>query len=72
MKKIKVFSRVSLPFRSPFYRSMTVYLILKHFDAPQWLYGTLSLYFAMLWIAFFASWFREDRVDFFNVNDSNS
>lgn len=63
MKNIKVISRKNLPTKLPLTLTLTIYLALDHWSAPEWLYGALSLYLIVVWIYIVIRVFKEEQVD---------
>lgn len=47
----KVVANKNMPARLPIWQSITIWLALDHWHAPQWLYGALGLLLLVMWIA---------------------
>jgi len=43
--------------------SLTCYLALEHWNAPQWLYGAMGLYFLIAWIGSIIELATQEKVD---------
>lgn len=41
----------NLPPRLPLFPSLTAYLALVHFDAPEWVWGVVGFIFVFVWLA---------------------
>jgi len=63
MKKRKVISSKNTNIRPPLLLTAVTYLFLDKFDAPEWLWGALALFFVILWIVFIAD--KTEDVDIF-------
>jgi hypothetical protein len=64
MKKRKVLDRKRLPARLPLFQSIVCWLALKHWNAPEWLYGVLGVVFLIYWIASIYAFYTQKEVDF--------
>jgi hypothetical protein len=49
MKSRKVLSRKNIPSKLPIWNSLTCWLSLEYFKAPQWLYGAMGVLFVIIW-----------------------
>ncbi len=60
----------NFPPRPPLTASFVYYLVLCHFNAPEWLWTTVIIIFILFWIVYFIYVFSEkEDVDIFE-NDS--
>lgn len=50
MKEKKVLSINNLPPTLPLWQSVTCWLALEHWSAPQWLYGGMGFFILLAWI----------------------
>lgn len=63
IKAKKVLSNSNLPTRLPIWSSMTCWLALEHWNAPQWLYGALGLFFLISWVTSIVGLATEEKID---------
>lgn len=70
MKKVKkVIKRENLPSTIPLFSTLTTYLILDKFNAPEWMWGVLAFIFLLGWINSIYRIVTDEDVDLLN-NDS--
>lgn len=62
-KAKKVLANSNMPARLPLWSSLTCYLALEHWNAPQWLYGAMGLYFLIAWIGSIIELATQEKVD---------
>jgi hypothetical protein len=67
MKKNKVIKYKNLPSKIPIFPTLTTWLALDHWHAPQWLYGAIGLIFLNLWVLCIIGIFHQDQTDIFNT-----
>ena len=60
---MKVIGRKQIQKRLPLMEAVVTYLALEHFNAPEWLYGALGLFFILVLAGVFLSWRNEDVVE---------
>ena len=60
---MKVIGRKQIQKRLPLTEAVVTYLALEHFNAPEWLYGALGLFFILVLADVFLSWKNEDVVE---------
>lgn len=60
-----VVSNKNLPSRLPVFSAITTYLALEHFNAPEWLYGAIGLFFLLAFIGSIYSIVMSERVEIF-------
>lgn len=70
MKTKKVIDAKNLPGKLPIWSTLTTALALDHWNAPEWLWGALGLFFLIGWIAVIASKSREEQVDMFEKENT--
>ena len=68
-KAKKVLANNNLPTRLPLWSTITCWLALEHWNAPQWLYGTMGLFFLIGWIACIVGLVTEEKVDLLKNDD---
>lgn len=66
----KVLTHNNFPSRLPIWSSLTCWLALDHWNAPQWLYGAMGLFFLIVWGICINGILTEERVDLLNKNDN--
>lgn len=49
MKSKKVISHKNMPARLPIFQTITTLLALEHWNAPQWLWGAIGLFYLIVW-----------------------
>ncbi len=65
MQKQNVISYKNIPTKCPTITTIVIYLMLKHFNAPEWIWGISGALLAIKWIDFIVSFFREKPIDIF-------
>lgn len=65
MKEVKVVKRSNMPIRFPLWQTVTCLLALEHWNAPEWLYGVMGLFFILIWVAGILTFFKEKEIDLF-------
>ena len=60
-----------LPAKLPIWSSVTCAVALDHWNAPEWLWGALGLFFAIGWIAIIATKLTEEKVNYFEEESPN-
>jgi len=65
MKDYKAIKPQNLPARAPVFSTLTTVLALDHWNAPDWLWGSLGLLFLSIWIFFIVAKAHEQTVDIF-------
>lgn len=68
---MKVIGRKQIQKRLPLTEAVVTYLALEHFNAPEWLYGALGLFFILVLAGVFLSWKNEDVVEIDFDSDKN-
>jgi hypothetical protein len=64
MKKAnKVISRKNLPANIPLWSTLTAYLTLDKFNAPEWLWGVIAFVFIGGWITAIYRIISDDDID---------
>lgn len=71
IKSKKVLSMNNLPTRFPIWGTITCWLALDHWNAPQWLYGAMGLFFIILWGIAIHENINEEKVDIFKNKDNS-
>lgn len=66
MKTKKVISTNNLPARLPIYQTLTAWIALDYFNAPQWLWGAIGLFFIILWIVAIITISNQKHIDLFD------
>ena len=64
MKKTKVLASKHLPGKLPVWQSLSFWLALEHWNAPEWLYGAVGLLLLFLWGFSIHRIFTQEQVDF--------
>lgn len=72
MKSRKVLAYNNMPTRLPLWQTITCWLALDHWNAPQWLYGAMVTFFIFAWAYCFISFFTEKRLDLLGNNKNNN
>ena len=62
-KAKKVIAYNNLPSRLPVVATVTCWLALEHWHAPQWLYGVFGFFFLIGWIACIVGLVTEEAID---------
>jgi len=63
MKELKVLKRNNMPTRLPLWQSVTCLLALEHWNAPEWAYGVMGLFFLLIWVASIVMLVKEKQID---------
>ena len=63
MKDNKVISRKRMPVKFPVLLTLNVVLAMDYWQAPQWLWGVMLTFIALLWVGAVAIFVREEQVD---------
>jgi hypothetical protein len=73
-KEVKVISHKNFARRTPLHITLTLLLMLKVFNAPEWVWGAVGLLVVVLWIAFFYRCATEDEtvVNLFDDGTKNT
>ena len=71
LKERKVFKEHDLPTRFPLWEPITCWLALDHWNAPQWLYGSMGLIFLILWLIAIKNFSNQESVEFLNDDDED-
>lgn len=62
---MNVIKRSCLPPKPPLIGCLVAYLFLDRIQAPEWIWGAVSLFYLILWIAFVVIIFKADYIDIF-------
>jgi hypothetical protein len=62
----RVIKSDNLPTRLPLISTMTIYLFLDHFNAPEWVWGGIGILLGILWIACVCKFFTDTSIDVLN------
>ena len=65
MKKIKVISNKSLPSKLPISSSLTSFIALDYWNAPEWLWGAIGLFFLVAWVVIIIRLLYQENIDVF-------
>lgn len=68
-KAKKVLANNNLPTSLPIWSTITCWLALEHWNAPQWLYGALGLFFLIAWVVCIVGVVTEEKVDLLKNDD---
>jgi len=68
MKTEKVISTKNLPVKMPIWSSITAALALDHWNAPEWLWGAVGLFFILGWVVIIISMVKQEKVDVFEYD----
>lgn len=66
----KVISRKNLPVKLPFVQTLSVITALDYWKAPQYLWGSVGLFYVVIWAATFYAMGTQKEVDI--LKDGNS
>lgn len=66
MKPKKVVAFKNLPSRLPLWQTLTWFLTMERFNAPQWLWGCLGLLFVFFWCESIYGICTQEKVDILN------
>lgn len=69
MKTQKVLSNKMLPVNLPIYQTLTTGIALDYWNAPEWLWGALILFFIIIWVLVINRIFTEEKIDFLNEDN---
>lgn len=70
MKSRKVLKMNNLPARIPIFKTLSTGIALDYWNAPQWLWGALGLFFLIGWIVAIYEIVTQESVDLFKNSDS--
>ena len=65
-KRKKVIKANNLPYKLPIWASFTAWLALDHWNAPQWVYGAVGLFFLIVWINSIVGMVTQESIDLVN------
>ncbi len=68
MKNNKVFHPRNHHSKLPVFNGLTIYLVLEHFHAPQWLYGAFAVVWLILMVAAIYTIHKDEYVDVFDTD----
>ena len=69
MKKIKVISNKSLPSKLPIWSSLTSFIALDYWNAPEWLWGAIGLFFLAAWVSIIIRLLYQENIDVFEEKE---
>lgn len=69
--KVYVIAEKNIPLRAPLYQTLVVGMVLDRFQAPQWLWGLIVMFFIFLWVGFFCARSIQEQVDVFLESDKD-
>jgi hypothetical protein len=70
-KKVKVIDTSNFPSRLPIFQTLTTWLALDRFNAPQWLWGAMGLLFTIIWIVSIIGMVVQEKVDLLGNRKNN-
>ena len=62
----KVIKANNLPYKLPIWSSLTAYLALEYWNAPQWVYVAVGLFFLVFWINSMVGFVTQESIDLLN------
>lgn len=75
MKVKKVLHRKILPTRLPVFPTLTTWLALDYWSAPEWVWGCCITLFALFWIGSISHFIRDEEINLFEdetLKDANA
>jgi hypothetical protein len=69
MKKNKVIHRKNMPVRLPTFLTVVCYLLLDRFNAPEFIWGIVTMFLLLLWIVSIYSLVKEKQIDILNKEE---
>lgn len=71
MKKKKAIAHKNMPVRYPVYYTLLLILCLDYWNAPEWLWGAVSVFIVTLWGLSIWARNQQEEVDIFEDKDKN-
>ena len=72
MKKRYVIRQDNLPMRSPLLATLLAWLVMERLSSPEWVWGAIGLFLAIIWIVWFIDLFKTRPLDLIEPKRKNT